>query len=296
MKNGVEIAWISINNSKNVLLEPKKKTMPLSEKIAFKASYSNPDLSLVYGLGSKIMREYDMNAAGFSIIKRYKLLSRYDIMSLEGMEKFERNVIIGKIRALDKDWSANLTRHIRETMAKFMKANGALDETIVSINNDAVTLIEPRSKEPVLDIDGLKFKISGEYKALVVLSRVSIFKELKNDEVTIKGISETGRELCKNALIKRFGLWLSMLDNGASKFEMLKELKNFKAEYYSRRMHMDYYRNMRNGLLRLGNCGSAGTSVSFRENFIDNEWKDHLDIGENLIDFIIPFINLVIEL
>lgn len=266
----------------------------ISEALAKKASYSNPNLTLVYGLGNRVMREFDMNAAGFSIIKRYKMLGNRDIMQLESMEKFERNVLIGKIRALDKEWSKSLAQHIRNTMKEFMEANGVSDEDVVSINNDAVTVIQPFNKKHKLVINDLKFKISGTYSSLAVINRVSFYRGI-NGNLTVKGISDTGRENCEGYLLEKFNEWIGMLENGYKIIEVLKDIAKFRQAYCSRSLPLDYYKNIRNGLLKMGSMGSRFTSIQFYSEFNDSEWKKGIDIGANLIDFIIPFINMLVD-
>jgi len=266
----------------------------LSEKLARKASYSNPDIDILYGLDSKVLREFDINAAGLSMIRRFKMLGNKDIKRLEAMDKYTRNVVIGKIRGLNLEWSRELAQHIRDTMFEFMTENGASDEDIVSINNDAVTLIQPRTKVHKLRVNDIQFKISGVYSSLVVMNRVSFYRGT-DGLMTVKGISDNGRELCQNYMIDKFNTWLGMLDNGYRPIDILRDIKNFKDLYCSKSLDINFYRNLRNGQFQMNEMGSKTAVVAFLNEFYDSDWMDKLDISPTLIEFIIPFTNIMIN-
>jgi len=267
----------------------------LSEELAHKKSnYFNPDIDLLYGLDSRVMREFDINAAGLSMIRRFKMLGPKDIRRLEAMDKYTRNVVIGRIRGNYPDFSKELKTHIRDTMYEFMIENGVEDENIISINNDAVTVIQPRIKSHKLKINDITFKISGVYDSFVLINRVSFFRGTDGN-MTVKGISDAGRDLCKDYMIEQFNTWLGELENGYKPIDILKDIRDFKDLYCNKNLDINFYRNIRNGQFQMNEMGSKYSIVSFINDFEDADWKDKIDISPTLIEFIIPFISVMLS-
>jgi hypothetical protein len=267
----------------------------ISESLAMKASFQNPDLSLLYGLGNCVIREYDMSSAGLSVIREFGLLSKSDIKRLEDMEKEERNIIIGKIRALDKDWSKLLAKKLRETMAEFMRRNDVEDKNLVSINNDAITVIEPRAKKPVLQLGSIKFRNDGEYQALAMVNRIQIFMDKGGKSLTIKGIGEHGRQESENGIGKKLLEWLRLLEAGTDPLEVLKRVQRFRTELIEHTAPQDFYRSLRTGFMTLSGAPSQFSRVRLDLPFDDESWEKLLDPTETIVDIIIPFGNLLIE-
>lgn len=261
--------------------------------ILSKSFYNNPNIEILYGLDTRIIREFDMNAAGFSVIQRFRMLGRNDIRALSSMDKFSRNVAIGKIRALDTNWSKALSTNIRSVMLLFMEANEIIPEDIVSINNDAVTVIQPLKKKHTLQIDKINFKISGEYTSLLNVNRVYFLRDDEGD-LTVKGISDTSREYCTE-LLSKISEWLGMLEHGSSISSVLLSIQNFKVAYCNRSLPLGYYRDLRNGVLNFNNKISRFSNVSILHDFHDSEWYGNLDMSGNLINFIIPIIGILLD-
>lgn len=267
----------------------------ISNDLAMKATFQHPDLNLVYGLGNRVIREYDMRSAGLSVIREYGLLSKSDIRRLEDMEKEERNIIVGKIRALDADWSKLLTSKIRSTMAEFMRLNGVEDNTLVSINNDAVTVIEDRVKKPVLEMGSIKFRCDGEFSALAVVNRIQIFLNKGGKDLTIRGIGEHGREYSSVGVGKKLLEWLRLLEVGTDPLDILKKVQKFRTELIEHTAPQDMYRSLRTGLMTLTGTPSRFSRVRLDLPFDDPDWEVLLDPTETLVDIVIPFGNLLID-
>ena len=267
----------------------------ISKDLAMKATFQNPNLNLVYGLGGKIIREYDMRSAGLSVIREFGLLSKSDIRRLEDMDKEERNITVGKIRALDKDWSLQLTKKIRETMAEFMRLNEVEDDTLISINNDAITVIESRAKKPVLEMGSIKFRCDGEFKALTVVNRIQIFLDKNEQELTIRGIGEHGREYSSVGVGKKLLEWLRLLEAGTDPLEVLKRVQKFRTELIEHTAPQDMYRSLRTGFMTLTGTPSKFSRVRLDLPFDDPSWESLLDPTETLVDIVIPFGDQLIE-
>jgi hypothetical protein len=267
----------------------------ISKDLALKATFQHPDLNLVYGLGNKVIREYDMRSAGLSVIREYGLLSKSDIRRLEDMDKEERNITVGKIRALDSDWSKLLTKKIRETMAEFMRLNEVEDDTLISINNDAITVIEPRVKKPVLEMGSIKFRCDGEFTALAVVNRIQIFMNKGSQDLTIRGIGEHGREHSSEGVGKKLLEWLRLLEVGVNPLDVLKKVQMFRKELIEHTAPQDMYRSLRTGFMTLTGTPSRFSRVRLDLPFDDPAWEELLDPTETLVDIIIPFGDLLIE-
>lgn len=266
--------------------------MRTTSKIIEKSLYQNPQFNILYGIGQRNICEYDMNSAGFSVIKVNNMLERRDIMRLESMDKKERNIVIGKIRGYDKEWSKRFSSLIRMTMKDFIINNEINDEDIISINNDAVTILQSYGKSIKMESDGVTFKRSGCYKNMVVLSRVSFFSD--SQEINVKGISESGRENTKDFMQKMIFGWMKRLDEGEDKYSVIKDIERFRILLLTKKLPLGFYRNLRNGNIELSGMFSKYTKFSVSTDFIDDEWKVKLDTSANIIDFVIPFINLLV--
>lgn len=235
-----------------------------------------------------------MNSAGLSVIRARGLLCQTDIKQLQTLGKLERNIVIGKIRGMFKDFSMALSAGIRSTMHDFITVNGIEDDDIISINNDAVTFITDKHNDNIKRVvDDVTFKMSGEYDTMAVISRITFLTN--GEDIHVKGISDNARERTRDFIQEKIRIWMAELNNGVDKFTVLKEITAFRKALASNNLDIGYYRSVRTGDIKLNSKFSRFTSLTIREDFIDNEWKKQLDPSEVVTEILIPFSSMLLE-
>jgi hypothetical protein len=95
--------------------------------------------------------EYDMQDAGFSIIKEHKLLSPAVINQLEQVPKAIRTVQIGQLQKEDTLFGSALTEMFAYHNQKFIEDN-QLDETsILRITRDSIMTVNKTCVHQIID-------------------------------------------------------------------------------------------------------------------------------------------------
>ena len=265
----------------------------ISEKLAMKASYTDPTVEILYGMSPNLIREYDMSSAGLSVIRDRKLLPDEDIKRLTAMPKYERNVVVGKIRAQDKDFSKKLSTGIRESVKTFLTVNGYEDENLLAINNDSVTVLEHRLNNPTLDFGEVHFRRAEEYVGYLRLNRFTIFANRNLQSLKIKGVGETARRAFQEGLGKVFLSWFKRLDRGEQSINLLPDLRDLKREIMELRAPTAYYISLKNGFIPMTTqLQSAGTVFHFYADFPD-EFREEIDLNPVLEETIIPLCRIL---
>lgn len=265
----------------------------MSEKLAMKSSYLDPTVEFLYGISPNLIREYDMSSAGLSVIKDRKLLPDEDIKRLSAMPKYERNVVVGKIRAIDKEFSKNLTRGIRESVKTFLFENGYEDENLLAINNDSVTVLEHRLNNPKLDFGEVHFRRAEEFVGYLRLNRFTIFANRDLRSLKIKGVGETARRAFQDGLGKVFLSWFRRLERGATSLELLPDLRDLKREIVELRAPTAYYISLKTGFIPMNlKLKSAGVVQHFYADFPD-EFRDEIDLNPVLEETILPLCRIL---
>jgi len=265
----------------------------MSEKLAMKASYLDPTVEFLYGISPNLIREYDMTSAGLSVIKDRKLLPDEDIKRLSAMPKYERNVVVGKIRAVDKEFSKKLTQGIRESVKTFLFENGYEDENLLAINNDSVTVLEHRLNNPKLDFGEVHFRRAEEFVGYLRLNRFTIFANRDLRSLKIKGVGETARRAFQDGMGKVFLSWFRRLERGASSLELLPDLRDLKTEIVELKAPTAYYISLKTGFIPMNlKLKSAGVVQHFYADFPD-EFREEIDLNPVLEETILPLCRIL---
>ena len=269
---------------------------PQSPTIKTKSSYKNPNIKLLYGLGRRVIREFDMNSAGLSTIRAFKLLSPKVISYLESLPKKERNIVIGKIRGADKEFGKVFLEKVRQVMVDFMTENRIDDTDIISINNDAVTVVMNREVQYNRVIDNVTFKVAGEFDTFAALGNISVFVNSITRDITIKGISEDARQSTRQYLQEILVRWMSRLGSGQPPMSVLKEILRFREKLWKHELPVGYYRSMRTGMLSVkDDILPKYSSVFMQNDFEEPEWHEKLDPTPVNYDILIPLQSLILE-
>jgi hypothetical protein len=105
-----------------------------------RSNWINP--AYEYLFGKKIV-EYDIQSAGFSLIKEYGLLDEKTIHDLDKVEsKKELVVKVGLIQKNNKEFAKKLSDAFKDARKRFFEANTLNEKNILSIKKDAFFTID----------------------------------------------------------------------------------------------------------------------------------------------------------
>lgn len=111
--------------------------MTLADKTLYKAPY----LYLV----NMWLKEYDLEKANISILFEEGVLSESDYQKFYNMPKEDREVQIGCMMKDNKDLTKVLQNGLKKARNTFLIENHIEDNNVLYIDNDSITIIEPRT-------------------------------------------------------------------------------------------------------------------------------------------------------
>lgn len=257
--------------------------------IIHKSNYRNKD---ILKLVNTDIYEYDMKDAGFNVIKRFELLPPLIIKGLEGLDKAERNITIGKMRGEDKIFSASLKKFLRETIANFIILNKIREQDILAIRNDAVTFI---SKAPIaLDtINGLYFRKDGFFQVFLNLSGIEFYYNAFDDFLCTKGLSDECIESQNEYWLSFIKSIMKMLYNNAPVANIIRCVNMHRRAYIAKALPLRFYKALQMNSYKILIPSQSGVEVRLKPD-PEGCLLESMDIGENYSKVIIPLINLII--
>lgn len=249
-----------------------------------KANYLNSNIKFL----NKKVYEFDIRNAGLSIIKEFNLLSIEEILYIESLPKFESNVYVGKLRRNNKEFSENLSKHLRQTVVDFIDTNNILEENILSIKNDAIFIISNSNPIKQQTVNNIFFKLENIFTSYYNLNNIEFYYKSDKNILISKGINE---DIFEDINTKYFVDWLKLifrLMESSNKKALLKELKDFQYKYLNRLLPIQYYCEFKNdNMYRYNNY--------YIKN-LEEDMKNRIEIEYNYIGYILPLIKIVIGL
>ncbi len=151
-----------------------------------KQTWLNPNIEYIFN--AEII-EYDMQDAGFSLIKQFKLLPEDKIRELSFIPKgIERHVAIGKIQRDDRIFSEALTAKFAEVRKVFITTNDIKDDDIISVKKDAIFTIGQRER---LKFGAVQFAPKNYYSSYIRFSSINDLElYYSSDKIDFKGIGK----------------------------------------------------------------------------------------------------------
>jgi hypothetical protein len=251
-----------------------------------KHNYLNRDIN--YLMNTPIF-EYDIQDAGFSIIKNKGLLDEGLIAEIGKMKKMEKNIFIGKLQREDKTIAEEMINEFVQIRKRFFEKNSIPDEKVLSIKKDAVFLINfhPSVKE----FDGYKFVAKNKYTSYFYLNRTEFYYDSKREVLDVKGLGREVVKVHKDHFLSDLRGLISMREK-LDDYNFLRVLRQYRERYLELELDVENYREMnRDSMFKLKNT-IGGEQLLIEA--VDDDVKDMLDIGYNYIHYIIPMIgNLV---
>jgi len=199
-----------------------------------KSLYFNPDIEYLFN--AEII-EYDLQSAGLSLIREYRLLPPEKITSLEKLDKQERNIVIGKLQRDQAGFSRTLLDKFTLARQTFLTENSIADDRIISVRKDAIFTVG-RCDRTVFG--ELHFTERNEYSSYVRFSRNGNLEAYYSDSgVDIKGIGEMGLSKHRLYLLIFLRKVIGMIEG---KNQTLKRyLRTFVDDYKSGKLDDGYY-------------------------------------------------------
>lgn len=241
--------------------------------------------SILYCQGK--IREYDMESAGLSILKEYKLVTNKELTRLESLSKKELVRAIGIMQIDNKTLAEKIKNGFVESRRKLFEANELQDSHILSIKKDAIFTRDKFCKYE--EFGNIKFRVKNKYTSFLQLNEIEFFYNEMTDILDVKGISDELLHLHENGMIKIIKdvlNWASRLDEKT----LILKLQKLVTDYKEGNLNPDAYREFNKVSLfkfntKLAFCGNVYS------NEIDN-LGDTVDKSYNFMKFIVPLIHI----
>lgn len=187
--------------------------------------------------------EYDMQEAGFSLIREFKQLPEDKIKYLESISsKDERKVRIGLIEREDPVFKKIHLESFSTARKMFFIANDIKsDNDIISIKKDAIITSRICNESKVGDY--INFRPKNKYTSYLRPSKPYHKLEFyyNPNQLDIKGISDENYELHQDGMIKFFKSFFKKMET-EEETAVLDYLRNFITKFKRYELPLDYYR------------------------------------------------------
>lgn len=234
-----------------------------------RSNYLDKDINYLFNCE---IREYDMQEAGFNLIREFKLLSDKQIEMLSKLSKDQRHIRIGYLLK-DKEFAKIHKEAFKEARRMFFEANELEDEDILSVKKDAIFVIK---KNCIHNQKGfINFRIKNQYLGYLYLNKMEIYYTNPDTDLDIKNIGDKDKtiEYHKDYMID-FIKDLFTMNIYNDRKSVIKYLTDFIRMYRNNELDVNYYREFNDG--------------NYFKIFEDNEW---IDIQELSNDFDIEKVN-----
>lgn len=99
-------------------------------------TWLNPNIEYLF---DENITEWDIQDAGFSLIKQFNLLPEEEIKRLSKLEKGKpRHIEVGKLQRDNKEFAEALNNAFAEARKIFIQTNNLSDDNIISVKKDAI--------------------------------------------------------------------------------------------------------------------------------------------------------------
>lgn len=229
--------------------------------------------------------EYDMQAAGFSIIKELKLQPPEIIEELENIkDKHFRSRRIGLLQRGNKEFRDKLTKGFSTFRLWFGEANQLEDDDILSIKKDAIFV-----KKFCYNTeygDHIRFVEKNVYTAFMQFGSFEFY--LKDDGIDVKGMLDDTLKLHSSGLIPIVRKVMILLSQYEDK-EAIKYIVKVMNDYKFYKLPVECYREFNSvSGYRIWQNDEETIVKSVGESY-----KTNLIIDYNYANILVPLLNLV---
>jgi hypothetical protein len=253
--------------------------MEAARLVSERSNYLNKEI--VY-LKNTSVSEYDIKSAGFTVIKSKKLLPPEEIQELEKLEKYERNVRIGKRILQFPKISEEINNTLADVRRQFVILNNIEEDAVLSVKKDAMFII--KVVPTVLKIGDFEFRQKRTYTSYCYLNQKEFYYAAYGDELEIKGLSEDPKKLQQDFLLRDIKKIMSMAEKLTSD-QLFVFLKQYRSKYLSRSLSPETYRDLDSGLFEM---------EGYQLDHASQEMLADVDISQNYIKYMIPLFSALV--
>ena len=250
-------------------------------KLVEKTNYLNKGIQY---LKSVDISEWDMHAAGFSVLKFRKLLPEDVLNEWEKLDKHMRTVKEGMLQKSRPDIAEAILTTLGQARQAFVYANNIKEDQILAIKKDALFLINANIKTSSFE-DTFVFRKKNSYTSYMYLNNKEFYYDSSSDNLDVKGISEISRIKCRDGILNDIKSFMKSSEK-VNPNMLFNKLKIYRKKYLNRELPIDCYREIDNdGMFRLGNY----TLMNASEDILPS-----LDISQNYISYILPIFGIML--
>ncbi|MMZ42141.1 hypothetical protein D1872_36600 [compost metagenome] len=246
-----------------------------------KNNYLNRNIQ--YLISNEII-EYDIQSAGFNLIKKYKLISDSKIQYLESLSKKERQVRIGIYMTRDRKLFKHLNEKFVEARKWFFEQNQIRDEDVLSIKRDAIITLRRCN---ILEWDNVIFAEKNIYTSYYYLNRFEFYYH--REGIDVKGINDDMLESHREYMLDFIHTFAKLQEMSTPK-RVIELIMDFSKYYRERRLNIGYYRELNvDSLFRY--------PTKYNKQIVGSQYYDNvnnIEIGYNYAHYLIPLISLLI--
>ena len=200
-----------------------------------KSNWKNPNIEYLFN--DEII-EYDIQDAGFSLIKQHHLLPDEVIRKLEIMGKGEeRHIAIGKLQRENKQLATDLNNRFTDIRSIFINSNKLTDNDIISVKKDAIYTIGTCNRVNFGLIHFVPKNKYSSYIGFTDIQNLEIYYSV--DRIDVKGMSDTSVNKHRLYMMQFFNTIIPLIEshNSRAKRFMIKFIDDYKShnlddEYY----------------------------------------------------------------
>ena len=211
--------------------------------IGDKQQYKAPYLYLI----NMWLKEYDIEKANISILYEEGILSDQEYQKFYHMEKREREVSIGCLLRDNRNLISILQNGMKKARNTFLLENHIEDSDVLYIDNDSITVIQPKmntNKEYITQFNRINFRLKKVYSSFYRLKDIDFlyFNDGVKEDYRIKyANSKDMIEKHKNGFLE----FLLTICNEAEMGHVLNPLQMIKftyCKYVRHELSADFYR------------------------------------------------------
>ena len=200
-----------------------------------KSNWKNPNIEYLFN--DEII-EYDIQDAGFSLIKQHHLLPDEVIRKLEIMGKGEeRHIAIGKLQRENKQLATDLNNRFTDIRSIFINSNKLTDNDIISVKKDAIYTIGTCNR---VNFGLIHFVPKNKYSSYIRFTDIQNLEIYYSvDRIDVKGMSDTSVNKHRLYMMQFFNTIIPLIEshNSRAKRFMIKFIDDYKShnlddEYY----------------------------------------------------------------
>jgi hypothetical protein len=260
-----------------------------TSKLFSKANYLNKTIQYLRDVN---IREYDIQDAGFSLIKFHNLLSEDEIKRLENLPKVFRHKEIGIMRGSRKGFSKDLSDAMRVAVELFLVENEIETSELLAIKNDAVFIVSNKHIKKTKH-HGATFVNKESYTSYLYINGVEYYYNSFLDKMDIKGLNKKVVATHSSCLLNFIKNILHYNEIMVDTDDVIESLAEFRSDYIELKLEKNFYRHLShdNGFTLKS---LRGQRTQYVLSSISDSDKSDLDITYNYMHIILPIISIFI--